>query len=105
MTQLKRRKVIKGLRLKQFIRIQEKKNDIWYILTIDGKIVPEVKTFVSGGGKQQMIYEDNIHKMISELNLDNKKQFKELIECTYLYDDYIEDLRNNKIIKFNNKGV
>lgn len=51
MTQLRRRIVIAGLKDKGFIHLTEKKNDLWYALTINGDVVPEVKTFVSGGEK------------------------------------------------------
>jgi len=98
MTQLKRRKVITGLKDKGFIRLTEKKNDLWYGLTINGDVVPEVKTFVSRGGKKQMIYEHNIHKMVHELHMDDKKQFIDYIDCPYRYSEYIRDLRRKNII-------
>jgi hypothetical protein len=98
MTQIKRRKVIAGLKDKGFIRLTEKKNDLWYGLTINGDVVPEVKTFVSGGGKKQMIYEHNIHKMVHELHMDDKKQFIAYIDCPYKYPKYIEDLQRKNII-------
>lgn len=98
MTQLKRRKVIKGLKDKKFVRLPEKKNDLWYGLTIDGEIVPQVKTFVSMGGKSQMIHENNIHQMVHELHMDNKNQFKDYLDCPYTYENYIADLRRKNII-------
>ncbi|MFX1499974.1 MAG: hypothetical protein ACFFDH_03315 [Promethearchaeota archaeon] len=98
MTQLKRRIVIKGLKDKRFKRLPNKKNDLWYCLTIEGEFVPEIKTFVSGGGKSAMIYEDNIHKMVKELEMDNKGQFIDFIKCPYTYDQYIRDLIEKNII-------
>jgi len=98
MTQLRRRIVIKGLKSKGFRPIPEKSNDLWFGLTIDGEFVPQIKTFISGGGQRQMIYEDNIHHMTHELHMDNKKQFLNYIKCSYIYSEYIRDLRRKNII-------
>ncbi|MFW9880999.1 MAG: hypothetical protein ACFFG0_48675 [Candidatus Thorarchaeota archaeon] len=98
MAQLRRRIVISSLKGKGFVRIPDKRNDLWFALTIDGDVVPEVKTFISGGGKKPMIYEHNIHKMVHELHMDNKKQFIDYIHCPYTYSEYIEDLRQKEII-------
>ncbi len=95
---MKRRIVINGLKSKGFIPLQEKQNDLWFALTIDGEVVPEVKTFVSRGGSKPMIYESLIHKMVHELHMDDKKQFKDYIDCDYKYKEYIEDLRRKEII-------
>jgi len=98
MTQLKRRNVIKSLKGKGFRPLSEKSNDLWFGLTIDDEFVPQIKTFVSGGGQRQMIYEDNIHNMTHELHMDNKKQFLNYIKCPYSYSEYFRDLRRKNII-------
>lgn len=74
-----------------------KKNDLWYVFTINNEVVPQIKTFVSGGGKKGEIQENNIQNMVKELHLDNKRQFLEYIECTYKNDAYIESLRQKEI--------
>lgn len=45
-----------------------------------------------------MINELNIHKMVHELYMDDKKQFINYIDCPYSYREDIEDLRNKNII-------
>lgn len=98
MTQLKRRNVVKRLKGKGFKSISEKSNDLWFGLMIDGEFVPQIKTFVSGGGQRPMIFEDNIHNMTHELHMDNKKQFLDYIKCSYKYHEYIEDLQRKDIV-------
>lgn len=98
MTQIKRRKVQNGLKRKGFVLNPNKINDIWYVLTIDLEIEPRVQTFMSRGGHGSEISEDNIHNMVRELHMDNKKQFLDYINCPYKYEPYINDLRRKGVI-------
>ena len=98
MKQIKRRKVISGLKKKGFQWIPNKRNDLWFGLVINGELEPRVKTFVSGGGKKEVIYEPNIQNMVKQLYMENKAQFFNYVNCPYTYEEYIESLRDQNII-------
>lgn len=98
MAQIKRRKVIAGLKIKKFLPIRNKKNDLWYMLTINGEVEPRIKTFMSRGSNATDITTSRIHDMVKELKLEDRDQFFKLIKCTYKYEAYIADLRRNNHI-------
>ena len=98
MAQIKRRKVIAGLKSKKFVPIRDKKNDLWYMLTVNGEVEPRVKTFMSRGSKSTDITTSRIHDMVKELKMKDRDQFFDYIKCDYKYKAYIADLRRNNHI-------
>lgn len=95
MTSLKINKIIKGLQQKGFVPID---NDHTRLVLYVNNMKTRIWTMVSHG-KGKEIDDFLIGKMAKQVELDNKQQFLDLVECKMTRDQYILSL-TSKGFKF-----
>lgn len=66
-----------------------------FVLYVDGKTVG-IQTVMSYGGGEPG--KDLLHQMKKELRFENQRDFEKFIECTYSYEEYVESLKERRII-------
>jgi hypothetical protein len=92
MTTLKQREVLKGLTKKGFSVSEGDHSHL--ILYVSGKKTP-IRTKVSYGSSE--ITDSLIHLMSIEVKLE-KKQFMDFVECSFSAEDYLRELRRQRIL-------
>lgn len=93
MTSLKSNNIIKGLQKKGFQII--KSDHVHLIFCHNGKRTA-IWTKVSHGGNKE-IGDILINKMSQQLRLNNKQEFKNLVDCIISREDYLKILENQNI--------
>jgi hypothetical protein len=95
LTQLKSRKIISGLKRKQFDIIKEKQDHIWIGLKIDDEFNLKIRTKISHGSHGKVISIGLLKTMTKDVGLDDVNQFINLVNCPLSYEDFIEYLRTH----------
>lgn len=93
MTSLKSNNIIKGLLKKGF---QKTNSDHVHLIFYHNGKRTSIWTKVSHGGNKE-IGDNLINKMCQQIGLDNKRDFKNLIDCVISKEDYLKILENQKI--------
>ena len=90
MNRMKSRKIKSALMSKGFEK-SEGSHEI-YSMRVDGKVA--VSTRMSRGSSHREISKNLLSKMAKQLKMSNQ-QFLEYIECTYIYEDYYNFIKEN----------